>query len=56
MTEQHEWATLLNLVIQDHRRTVPQSCQQGDETDIQKVPIVVQTHEVAVQHPAQLRG
>lgn len=36
-------------------RTVLQGSQQGNDTSIQQVPIVVETHDVTVQHPAELQ-
>lgn len=36
--------------------TVLQSSQQGDDTSVPEIPVVVQTHQVAVEHPAQLEG
>lgn len=35
--------------------TVLQGSQQGDETSIQHVSAIVQTHQVAVEHPAELQ-
>lgn len=35
--------------------TVLQSSQQGDDASIQQVPIIVQTHDVTVEHPAELQ-
>lgn len=35
--------------------TVLQGSQQGGDTSIQQVPIVVETHHVTVEHPAELQ-
>lgn len=35
--------------------TVLQGSQQGNDTSIQHVSIVVETHQVAVEHPAELQ-
>lgn len=35
--------------------TVLQGSQQGNETSIQHVAAIVQTHQVAVEHPAELQ-
>lgn len=35
--------------------TVLQGSQQGNDTSIQHVPIVVETHHVTVEHPAELQ-
>lgn len=34
--------------------TVLERCEQGDDASVQQVAVVVETHEVTVQHPAQL--
>lgn len=36
-------------------RTILQSSQQGDDTSIQQVSIIVETHQVTVEHPAELQ-
>lgn len=36
--------------------TVLQGSQQGNETSIQHVSVIVQTHQVAVEHPAELQA
>lgn len=36
--------------------TVLQGRQQGDDASIQQVPVVVETHHVAVEHPAELQA
>lgn len=36
-------------------RTVLQGSQQGDDTSVQHVPIVVEAHQVTVEHPAELQ-
>lgn len=36
-------------------RTVLQGSEQGNDTSIQHVPIVVETHQVTVEHPAELQ-
>jgi len=40
----------------ERAHTVLQGRQQGDDASIQQVPVVVETHHVAVEHPAELQA
>lgn len=42
-------------VIAVTSHTVLQGSQQGNGTSVQQVPVVVETHQVAVEHPAELQ-
>ena len=35
--------------------TVLERSEQGDDARVQQVAVIVETHEVTVQHPAQLQ-
>lgn len=45
----------MNLIVFITVHTVSQSSQQGNDTSVQHIPIVVEAHDVTVEHPAELQ-